>query len=176
MAAFGCNFGGPVSLDELSRCLDDGLSIAAEAGGEITSVNLCDTMGWADPVLIRTTLNHLRRTYGSLRIGLHLHDTPGLGIANAFAAIELVVRQFDTAVEGLGGFPFAAALGARGNIATEELVQRCRMLGLETGMDLDRLIAAGHLAEEIVGRNLLSSLLRPGRIPDPQVAAVTGTC
>lgn len=86
------------------------------------------------------------------------------------------MRQFYTAVGGLGCCPFAAAPRARGSIATDVLVQLCRMLVLNTGVDLDRLIAAGQLAGEIVGRNLPSSLLRRDPIPDPQGAAATGTC
>jgi hydroxymethylglutaryl-CoA lyase len=91
-------------------------------------------------------------------LALHLHDTRGLGLANAHVGLQMGVRRFDSSVAGLGGCPFAGNAAAAGNIATEDLVYLCQEEGFETGIDLDRLIDCALLAEQIVGRTL------PGKI------------
>jgi hydroxymethylglutaryl-CoA lyase len=97
-------------------------------------------------------------------IALHLHDTRGMAVANAHAAIKLGVAQFDSTVGGLGGCPFAGQPKAAGNICTEELVLLCQEMGIETGIDLDNLIEVGRLAEEIVGHQLPSELIHAGSL------------
>ncbi len=164
MAAFGCNFAGDIAPEQVVASIQDGLDLATEADTQISGVTLCDTMGWANPVLIERTIGAVRNRYPDLEISLHLHDTRGLGIANAYAGIRLGVAGFDTTVGGLGGCPFAKQPGAPGNIATEELVLLASELGIETGIDLDALIEAGHLAERIVGRSLPSAPLRGGSL------------
>ncbi len=165
MAAFGCNFQGEVSVDQALGAVQDGFDIAAETGCSITEIALADTMGWANPKRIREVVVSVRKRWPQQVIRLHLHDTRGLGIANAFAAMECGVTHFDTTVGGLGGCPFAAHPGAPGNIATEELVLLAEETGVATGVDLDQLIAAGHFAEQIIGRRLPSAVLRGGRLP-----------
>ncbi|WP_338666070.1 hypothetical protein VQH23_07925 [Pararoseomonas sp. SCSIO 73927] len=93
---------------------------------------------------------------------LHLHDTRGLAVANAHAGLRMEVASFDATVGGLGGCPFPAHEGAPGNIASEELALLCEELGIGTGIDLDALIEAGHLAERIVGHRLPTALVRGG--------------
>lgn len=164
MAAFGCNFAGNISEIQVTDAIQDGLAIAAEANTSITDVALCDTMGWANPSLIENVVGTVRTRWPDLTIHLHLHDTRGLGIANAQAGLRLGVTHFDTTVGGLGGCPFAAHKGAPGNIATEELVMLAEEQGIETGIDLDALIEAGHMAERIVGHRLPSAALRGGSL------------
>jgi hydroxymethylglutaryl-CoA lyase len=87
-----------------------------------------------------------------------------MGIANAFAGLEMGVDTFDAAVAGLGGCPFAGHQGAAGNVCTEDLVFMLEEMGIETGIDLERLIAAARLAEEIVGHPLPGAVMRGGRL------------
>ena len=164
MAAFGCNFAGDIPVDLVLSTVADGLAIAAEAGAEIRDLSLADTMGWATPARIERVVGAVRSRWPELRLGLHLHDTRGLGIANAHAGLRMGVARYDSTVGGLGGCPFAAHKGAPGNIATEELVLLCEEMGIATGVDLDALIEVGHLAERIVGHPLPSAALRGGSL------------
>jgi hydroxymethylglutaryl-CoA lyase len=164
MASFGCNYGGDISPADVTRTVADGLAIAAEAGATIRDLSLADTMGWATPARIARVVGEVRGRWPELRLSLHLHDTRGLGISNAYEGLRLGVARFDAAVGGLGGCPFAGQPGAPGNIATEELVMLCEEMGIATGIDLEALIEAGRLAERIVGRPLPSAALRSGTL------------
>jgi hydroxymethylglutaryl-CoA lyase len=162
MAAFGCNYEGPIPLTRVLERIGTLSDIAEETGGRLSILNLADTMGWADPTLIRHTVAAVRERWPATRIGLHLHDTRGLGLANVYAALVDGVDRFECAVGGLGGCPFAGHAGAAGNVATEEVVFLCDRLGVSTGIDLARLLDAGRLAERAVGHPLPSRLLRSG--------------
>jgi isopropylmalate/homocitrate/citramalate synthase len=164
MAAFGCNYQGDIAPAQVIRTLEDGLAIAAEAGTEITLFSLADTMGWATPARIERVLGDVRARWPDKQLALHLHDTRGLAVANAHAGLRMGVRQFDSTVGGLGGCPFAGQKGAAGNICTEELVMLCEEMGIRTGVDLDRLIEVGRLAETIVGHQLPSELIHAGSL------------
>ena len=164
MAAFGCNFAGDIPVEQVVETVRDGLAIAAGCGVTITDLGLADTMGWATPARIERVVGTVRNHWPELRLTLHLHDTRGLGIANAHAGLRMGVARYDTTVGGLGGCPFAAHKGAPGNIATEELVLLCEEMGIATGIDLDALIEVGHLAERIVGHPLPSAALRGGSL------------
>lgn len=161
-AAFGCNFEGYIPLERLTGCIARLIAIAEEHGERIARVKLLDTMGWANPEQIRRTIDRVRTTWPELEIALHLHDTRGLGLANADAALREGVRHFDSAVAGLGGCPFAAVKGAPGNITTEDFAFMCEEMGIATGLDLDRLVACAALAEEIFGRALPGHLSKGG--------------
>ncbi|NKC33556.1 hydroxymethylglutaryl-CoA lyase [Falsiroseomonas selenitidurans] len=161
-AAFGCNYSGDVPPAKVVEALADAFAIGAEQGLELREATLADTMGWATPARIERVLGEVRARWPDLSLILHLHDTRGLGIANAHAGLRLGISRFDTTVGGLGGCPFAGQPGAPGNIATEELVLLCEEMGIATGIDLDALVEAGRLAEEVVGRRLPSTLLRSG--------------
>jgi isopropylmalate/homocitrate/citramalate synthase len=164
MAAFGCNYQGDIAPAQVIRTLEDGLAIAAEAGTEITLFSLADTMGWATPARIERVLGDVRARWPDKQLALHLHDTRGLAVANAHAGLRMGVRQFDSTVGGLGGCPFAGQKGAAGNICTEELVMLCEEMGIRTGIDLDRLIEVGRMAETIVGHQLPSELIHAGSL------------
>ena len=90
---------------------------------------------------IKRTVGALRERWPDLDVALHLHDTRGLAIADAYAGLEMGVTRFDAAVAGLGGCPFAGHAGAAGNVCTEDLVFLCEEMGIKTGIDLDALIA-----------------------------------
>ncbi len=133
--------------------------MAEEVGSTLKTVSLADTMGWADPELIHRVIGAVRNRWPDLRLSLHLHDTRGLAIANVYAALQDGIDLFDTAVGGLGGCPFAGHKGAAGNVCTEEVVFLCRQLGIETGVDLDRLVECARFAESIVGHSLPSTVM-----------------
>ena len=98
---------------------------------------LADTVGFAAPAAIERVIGAVRERWPDLVLGLHLHDTRGLAVANAYTAMRLGVDRFDSTCAGLGGCPFAGHAGAAGNVCTEELVFLCDELGIETGIDLD---------------------------------------
>ena len=164
MAAFGCNYGGDISPEQVMSCIEDGLAIAREANIALTRLSLADTMGWATPLRVSRLVGAVRNRWPQLELSLHLHDTRGLGIANAFEGMRLGVGRFDSTVGGLGGCPFAGQPGAPGNIATEELVLLCEEMGVATGVDPEALIEAGRMAERIVGHPLPSTALRSGTL------------
>src|SRR5260370_29821776 len=111
--------------------------VAAEAGGPLKRLSLSDTMGWANPELIRRTVGAVRARWPDLRISLHLHDTRGLGIANVYAGLLEGVDHFDTGLGGLGGCPFAGHKAAAGIVCHEGVVFLCRQLGIETAVHFD---------------------------------------
>jgi len=164
MAAFGCNYQGDIAPAQVVRTLEDGLAIAAEAGAEIELFSLADTMGWATPARIERVLGEVRARWPEKQLALHLHDTRGLAVANAHAGLRMGVSRFDSTVGGLGGCPFAGQKGAAGNICTEELVLLCEEMGIGTGVDLDKLIEVGRMAEAIVDHQLPSELIHAGSL------------
>ncbi len=103
-------------------------------------------MGYANPTQVKSVVAAVRDAIGARLVGLHLHDTMGLGLANALAGLEAGIRNFDASLAGLGGCPYAP--GASGNIVTEDLVFMLESMGFATGIDLPRLIAARGLLHE----------------------------
>jgi hydroxymethylglutaryl-CoA lyase len=164
MAAFGCNFEGDIPPARVLGMIEQALAIAAEHGIALKRLSLGDTMAWATPASVKRLVGMVRERWPELRITLHLHDTRGLGIANAYAGLEMGVDSFDSAVAGLGGCPFAGHAGAAGNVCTEDLVFMCEEMGIDTGVDLDRLIEVARLAEDIVGHPLPGSVMRGGNL------------
>jgi isopropylmalate/homocitrate/citramalate synthase len=164
MAAFGCNYQGDIAPSQVISTLEDGMKIAEETGARISYFSLADTMGWAAPHRIERVIGEVRSRWPDMKISLHLHDTRGLAVANAHAAIKMGVNQFDSTVGGLGGCPFAGQPKAAGNICTEELVLLCEEMGIDTGVDLDALIEVGRMAEDIVGHQLPSELIHAGSL------------
>jgi hydroxymethylglutaryl-CoA lyase len=171
MAAFGCNYQGDVAPGEVLRLIQVGVDVAAAHGRRIESIRLSDTMGWANPLQMKRTVAAVRDRWPGAAVSLHLHDTRGTAMANAFAALELGVTDFDASVGGLGGCPFAKHKGSAGNIVTEDLVFMCEEMGIATGVDLERLIVCAALAEAIVGHPLPSKLLRGGSLNAIRAAA-----
>lgn len=164
MTAFGCNFGGDVSAARVVECVGLLMAVAAEAGETIPLLRLADTVGWANPVLLTRTVGAVRERWPDLALSLHLHDTRGSGLANALAGLQLGISHFDGSCGGLGGCPFAGHGEAAGNICTEDLVFMCHEMGIETGIDLERLLDCARLAETIVGHRLPGRLLRTGSL------------
>ena len=140
MAAFGCNYEGDIPPAKVLGLIERLMGIANDNDLDIKLIQLADTMGWANPLAIRRMVGMVQDRWPGKRINLHLHDTRGMGLANAFAAMEMGVDDFDSAVAGLGGCPYAGFKDAPGNITTEDLVHMCHELGVETGIDLPRLL------------------------------------
>lgn len=162
MTAFGCNFQGEVPVESVVDMVAQILALAQEAGVRLQGVYLADTVGWATPLAIERRLGAVRERWPDLPLALHLHDTRGTGLANAYAALRMGVRQFDTTCAGLGGCPFAGHKGAAGNICTEDLVFMAEEMGVDTGIDLDRLIECARMAEAIVGHGLPGKVMHGG--------------
>jgi hydroxymethylglutaryl-CoA lyase len=153
--AFGCSIDGAIPVERVVR-IAVGL---AEAG--VTQIGLADTVGYANPAQIKAVVKAVRAEIGSSLRGLHLHDTMGSGLANALAGIEAGIRDFDASLAGLGGCPFAP--GASGNIVTEDLVFMLESMGFETGIDLERLLAArAPLAEALPDEPLHGQVAKAG--------------
>ena len=164
MAAFGCNFEGDIPVERIIALTQQLHDVAAENGAALKYILLADTMAWATPHSIKRVLGTVRERFPDMEFALHLHDTRGMGIANAYAGLEMGVTRYDSSVAGLGGCPFAGHRGAAGNVCTEDFVFMCHEMGIETGIDLDALIDCARLAEEIVGHPLPGSLMRGGSL------------
>lgn len=153
--AFGCSISGAVAESEVLRLAEDCLA----AGADI--VGLADTVGYAGPRQVAGLCAQMARLCGDRPFIIHLHDTRGMGIANAAAALDNGARVIDGALAGLGGCPFAP--GATGNVAFEDLVYLCETMGFATGIDVDRLIAVRAIAEtEMPDEVLYGALARSG--------------
>ncbi len=150
--AFGCVHEGPIPVERIihlaTRFLDKGVDILV----------LADTTGMATPVKIRRTLEAVLPLAGSLPLGLHLHDTRGLGLVNAVTALEMGISHFDTSLGGLGGCPFVP--GAAGNIATEDTVHMMQSLGMTTGIDPAKVTRWSKRLSDYFGHDLPGKLYR----------------
>jgi hydroxymethylglutaryl-CoA lyase len=146
---WGCPYEGKV---DPQRALEIARQLRAIGCDELS---LGDTIGVGNPRQTREILELFLRELPASFLALHLHDTHGTALANVLAALELGVATFDASIGGMGGCPYAP--GAAGNLATEDLVSMLADMGIETGVNLEKLIQAGELAQELVGRKL------PGR-------------
>ena len=155
--AFGCPFDGEVSQDQV-------VAIAREAASlGVAEIVIADTIGVADPWLVRRRVEAVRAAAPDTRLRLHFHDTRNTGLANAYAGVEAGIDVLDASVGGLGGCPFAP--NATGNIGTEDLVYMLERAGFETGYDLAALIGIGREISERLGKAPASSLARAGGFP-----------
>ena len=154
--AFGCTMEGAVSEDWVMRLAE----MLAGAGAD--SIGLSDTTGYANPAQVKRMFARLRRELADKAGGAHLHNTRGQGLANVVAALDAGVTTFDSSQGGLGGCPYAP--GATGNIVTEDLVFMLESMGLRTGVDLDRLIAARAIVQAALPGEPLY-----GHVPDAGV-------
>jgi hydroxymethylglutaryl-CoA lyase len=155
-AVISCSFGSPFAGEEVTA--DDVATLVEQVrGAGVDAVTLADTTGMATPRRVEEVL----AATGS-DVGLHLHDTRGTALLNAWTALGLDVARFDTSLGGLGGSPFAPAAG--GNLATEDLVLVLTDAGIDTGIDLAALLAAGPLLAELVGHELASRVSHAGAL------------
>jgi hydroxymethylglutaryl-CoA lyase len=155
--AFGCSMEGPVPRRRVAQVA------AALAATGADRVALADTVGYAHPALVRDTVREVQDAIGDRLTKLHLHDTMGLGLANALAGLDQGIREFDACLAGLGGCPFAP--GASGNVVTEDLVFMLESMGHRTGVDLPRLLAARVLLHHAVPDETMRSGVAAAGIP-----------
>ena len=141
--AFECPFQGAVEetlvLEQVDRLMQH----------QPARLMIADTIGAANPAAVHSMMHKLVDRYGPERLGCHFHDTRAMGLANVYAALQAGVRQFDASAGGLGGCPFAP--GAKGNVATEDVVMLCESIGYDTGLDMPKLLEAVALLSEMIG-------------------------
>jgi hydroxymethylglutaryl-CoA lyase len=152
--SFGCPYTGDVAPARVAGIIDRVLADGADR------IAFGDTTGMATPRRVRDLIRAVRGRHPDLPVLLHFHNTRGTALANVLTALELGITEYDASVGGLGGCPYAP--GATGNVATEEVVHMLHDMGVDTGIDLDAMVEAARLAEEIVGRELPSGVLRAG--------------
>ena len=141
--AFECPYEGAVEeslvLEQVDRLMQH----------QPARLMIADTIGAANPAAVHSMMHRLVDRYGPERLGCHFHDTRAMGLANVYAALQAGVRQFDASAGGLGGCPFAP--GAKGNVATEDVVMLCESIGFDTGLDMSKLLEAVALLSEMIG-------------------------
>ena len=150
--AYGCPYEGDIAIDDV-------LTIAKQfyiAG--VDEMTLADTVGVATPNNITKSVALFQDTFGNIPLGLHLHNTRGLGIANALAGIQAGITRFDTSVGGIGGCPFAPK--AVGNICTEDFVNMVHRMGYETSIQLPKYIETAKWIEQQLGRKIDGMLMK----------------
>jgi hydroxymethylglutaryl-CoA lyase len=161
-AAFGCPFEGEVPVARLMQVVE------ACMEHDPFELALADTIGVATPRDVTERVGAVRAAFPDVRLRLHLHNTRNTGIANAWAGIEAGMRSLDASLGGVGGCPFAPR--ATGNIATEDLVYMLDRSGVDTGVDLDKAIAAAEWLEARLGKTVPGMVMKAGGFPAPRAA------
>ena len=154
--SFGCPMSGMTPLSELMHWIDH------FANEGVRGISICDTTGMANPQHVKEVCEQAQSKYPAMEWTLHFHNTRGMGLANALAAVEVGINRFDSSLGGLGGCPYAP--GATGNICTEELVHMFDLMGYNTNMNLDLLLECSAQLRDLVGRTLPSQLLLAGKV------------
>ncbi len=152
--AFGCPFEGPVAAAQVAK-----IAAAYQALGA-AGIALGDTTGMATPPLVSAVVNAVRAAAPRLTLGLHFHNTRGIGLVNVITGLSLGIVHYDSAFGGIGGCPFAPS--ASGNICTEDLAYLLHELGIRTGIDLRQLIAIARDVETTVGHPLPGQVMKAG--------------
>ncbi len=154
--AFGCPMQGDVPAQDV---LDWCARYVNELGAR--GVTLCDTTGMAYPTQVVALVRAFRARWPDTELTLHFHNTRGMGLANVLAAIDAGADRFDASLGGLGGCPYAP--GASGNVCTEEIVHALALMGYDTGVDLERLLAACAKLPALIGHDVPGQILKAGR-------------
>ena len=150
--AVGCPYEGEISADQVERV------VLLMKGIGVDHLGIADTIGVGTPRKIQAAMERALKHYPLVEVSGHFHDTYGQALANIYACLELGVHNFDTSVAGLGGCPYAK--GATGNVATEDVVFMLNGLGLETGIDIDKLVDAGAFISGVLGRPPVSRVAK----------------
>ncbi|MGX5219348.1 hydroxymethylglutaryl-CoA lyase [Pseudomonas segetis] len=161
---FGCPFEGAVAETRVHELIQRLTDIGVQG------ITLCDTTGMADPAQVERISREALQRWPQTVFTLHFHNTRGMGLANAIAALNAGVDRFDASLGGLGGCPYAP--GASGNICTEDLVHMFQRMGFDTGVDLDALLQAAATLPELLGHDVPGAILKAGkadrRYPKPK--------
>ena len=142
---FGCPFEGVISLDQVRTMVRRVCDIG------VRSIDLCDTIGVANPKQVREYVTELLREFPNIKFAVHIHDTRNMGMANTLAAVECGITTVQGAVGGLGGCPFAP--GASGNTSSEDLVYMLNAMGYDTGVDFSKMLDAALFVRQHVQGN-----------------------
>lgn len=154
--SFGCPMSGMTPISELMHWIDH------FANEGVRGISICDTTGMANPQHVKEVCEQAQSKYPAMEWTLHFHNTRGMGLANALAAVEVGINRFDSSLGGLGGCPYAP--GATGNVCTEELVHMFDLMGYNTNINLDLLLECSAQLRDLVGRALPSQLLLAGKV------------
>ena len=165
-APWGSNFEGDTTLEQQMQFLQMQVDRWHEAGFTVKRCGLADPNGWCMPNEVRATIATTKEKWPEITdFHLHLHDTRGVALASAYAAILEGASSFDTCIGGMGGCPYCGNGRAASMIPTEDLAYMCEEMGIETGLDLDKLIEAAVIAEEVVGHPLWGHVSKSGPRP-----------
>lgn len=156
--SFGCPFEGAIPIERIKAVAAEFRKIG------VNELSMSDTTGMANPALVYRQCIEMQEAFPEVMWNLHFHNTRGMGLANVLAGMQAGVTRFDASLGGLGGCPFAP--GATGNIATEDLLHMCSEMGVETGVDLDKIITAARELQEMVKHSLPSAILKAGKVSD----------
>lgn len=149
---WGCPFEGAVSIKRIIEVVQQLKNVG------LYQVSLGDTIGVGTPVQTRDIIEAVSEHFSPFELAVHLHDTRGTALANALVGLSMGVTTFDASVGGLGGCPYAP--GAAGNLASEDLVYMLHGMGVQTGVDLEKLVDAGELAQSLIGKKLSGKYLQ----------------
>ena len=155
---FGCPFEGPISEDRVLQIVDAYLELGMQG------ISLADTTGMANPRQVHRLVQRVLSRVPAAALTLHFHNTRGLGLSNVLAAYEAGARRFDASLGGLGGCPFAP--GASGNICTEDLVNMCEEMGIQTGIYLPHLLKLSRQLPDLLGHEMPGQVAKAGRNSD----------
>ncbi len=156
--AFGCPFEGKIKKEQVAEIAEK----FCELG--ITELSMSDTTGMANPRQVYDTASYLRERFPDVRWFLHLHNTRGMALANVIAGLQAGIVRYDASMAGLGGCPFAP--GASGNSASEDMLHMLCEMGIDTGIDLDKMIVLAKKLENWVGHRTDSAILRAGKVSE----------
>jgi isopropylmalate/homocitrate/citramalate synthase len=152
---FGCPMQGDVPADEVLGWVERFANLG------VRGITLCDTTGMAFPSQVQALSEQVRQRFPHLQLTLHFHNTRGMALANTLAALEAGIDRFDASLGGLGGCPYAP--GASGNVCMEDLVHMLDLMGYDTGMDLDLVLAASARLPGLIGHETPSQILKAGK-------------
>ncbi len=163
---FGSNFEGEFSLEQRMRLLETMIDRWHEHGFTVRSCSLVDAMGWDMPDQVRATVSTIRDRWPEITdFHCHFHNTRGTAMTSYYEALRLGIQSFDTCLGGMGGCPYCGNGRSAGHVPTEDFAYMCQEMGIETGLDLDKLIEAAVIAEEVVGHPLWGHVSKSGPRP-----------
>ena len=163
---FGSNYEGAFSMEQRMELLTLMIDKWHDAGITVNRCSFLEAMGWNLPHQVRETLLEIRERWPEITdFHMHLHNTRGVTLTSYYEALQLGVREYDTSIGGMGGCPYCGNGRAAGHVPTEDFVDLCHEMGIETGYDLDKLIEAAAIAEEVVGHPLWGHISKAGPRP-----------
>ena len=154
-AATGCPYTGQVVQDRVLWLADELVRLGVD------ELYFADSVGFGDPAQMEGLVTLFREQHPQMPVGVHIHDTRGLGLANTVACLQAGITLFEGSIGGLGGCPYAP--GSSGNVCTEDMVHMLHLMGVETGIDLDRLIDAARLTKDLIGHPLPGRVMQVGK-------------